>query len=480
MSMLQVDFGNKTTEKPAATPDYMIAGKAGTPVGMRQADTKSADIRNVLAVMLFMLQFFYLWITVSPYASESVALSIEVAPNPFNQIVALLLLGGAVCFFIYSPRRSLALQPRLLTGLLLGWIFLTSVLSPQPFVAFKQFVLSAILIINASVMLLLPRSEEQFAKLMIIGMLIMLGFAYFGIVFLPMQAIHQFSTQLGDDLLGNWRGHFPHKNVASAAMVLSGFYALYAMGKGYRLAGWVILILSVFFLMHTGGKTSTAMFPLILLVAFIFEKLRWTRWLIVIGGVVAINFLTVGAALIPPVYDFVESLGIDPTFTNRADIWRFAVRAIEERPFLGHGLHGYWLSETLVNNDTVENWSPTAFNGHNAWVDVLINLGLFGFILLFFWVLLLPLFYIGRISRKKLYSPLVRLYVRIWLYGLFGSALESAFFETGSQLWLSIMMAIFGMRLQAVAVPLTDKAPVADSRESRRAGRFDAHGARAE
>ncbi|MDT9165621.1 hypothetical protein RSW31_24395, partial [Escherichia coli] len=67
----------------------------------------------------------------------------------------------------------------------------------------------------------------------------------------------------------------------------------------------------------------------------------------------------------------------------------------------------------------MENWSPRAFNGHNAWVDALINLGVIGFLLVFIWILVLPLLYIRRISQQNLYTPVVRLYVRIWLYGLF-------------------------------------------------------------
>jgi hypothetical protein len=35
--------------------------------------------------------------------------------------------------------------------------------------------------------------------------------------------------------------------------------------------------------------------------------------------------------------------------------------------------------------------------------------------------------------------------------------MESVFFETGSLLWFSCMMAIFGLRLQAIALPLSGK-----------------------
>lgn len=419
-----------------------------------------SDIRGFLAATLFMAQFFYLWVTIEPFPAETASAAAEGGSSLFNQVVSLLLFASAICYVALSPLKKLVLQPRPLIVLLVIWILLAALFSAERVESLKQLILSCIIMLNASVFLLLPRSEEQFAKMIMAGLFVMLGLAYFGVMFKPLVAIHQFSSELGDEQLGNWRGHFAHKNVASAAMLVSGFFGLYLKDKGYHLAGWLILVLSVFFLMHTGGKTSTAMFPMILLIAYVFEKIKWLRVPIAVGGVLTINFLTVGAALIPSVYEFISSLGIDASFTNRSDIWRLAVGAMADRPLIGHGLHGYWLTDALVNNDTVENWSPRAFNGHNAWVDALINLGVIGFLLVFIWILVLPLLYIRRISQQNLYTPVVRLYVRIWLYGLFGGALESVFFETGSLLWFSVMMALFGLRLQALAVPVPyDDAP---------------------
>ncbi|MCF7644019.1 hypothetical protein KQ944_03805 [Bacillus subtilis] len=83
-------------------------------------------------------------------------------------------------------------------------------------------------------------------------------------------------------------------------------------------------------------------------------------------------------------------------------------------------------------------------------------MGIGGFILIVIWVIILPLIYIGRITKRNLYSPLVRLYTRIWLFGLFTSAMESAFFETGGLFWFSFMMAIFGLCLQAMAAPISE------------------------
>ncbi|MBX8800668.1 O-antigen ligase family protein [Ochrobactrum sp. MR28] len=416
----------------------------------------STQTMNVLSIALFMGQFLYLWVTVDPYVTVTLD-GVDRGSSLFSQLAALTLFGGSIFYICTSPQRALVLQPRPLMIMLLLWLLLAAAFSTEKIDSFKQVILSGILLLNASVYLLLPRSEEQFAKLVIAGLLIMLGFAYFGVIFKPAQAIHQFSTRLGDAQVGNWRGHFTHKNVAASVMMLSSCYALYLKDKGWRLVGWSLLILSVLFLTQTGGKTSTAMLPLILMLAFVFERIRWARWPLIVGGVLLINFLTVGAALIPAVYEFLESLGIDATFTNRAHIWRFSVGAMIDSPVLGHGLHGFWQTERLINNDTVENWSPRAFNGHNAWVDALINLGIVGFVLIAIWVIFMPLIYIGQISKRNLYSPLVRLYVRIWLFAVFSSAMESVFFETGSLLWFSCMMAIFGLRLQAIALPLSGK-----------------------
>ena len=411
---------------------------------------------TVLAPVLFMAQFLYMWVTVDPYVEISVSIAGSGASSLINQLAAMSLFCLSIIFITQSPVKALVLQPRGFMIVLLLWLIVTTVYAVIPQTSIKQLILVCITLVNASVFLLLPRSEEQFARLICAGLLIMLGFAYFGVFFKPLQGIHQFSTELGNDQVGDWRGHFAHKNVAAGAMLMSSCYGLYLKDKGLRFSGWLIVILSVYFLIHTGGKTSTAMLPAILIIAFVFEKFGLLRWPIALGGALTINFLTVGAALLPPVYKFIESLGVDPSFTNRADIWRFAAQVISERPFFGYGLQGFWRSDVVVNNDTVENWAPLAFNGHNAWVDALINLGAIGFILMIIWVLVLPLIYVNRIFKQKKYTPVVRLYIRIWLYGLFSCSLESMFFENGSLLWFSVVVAICGLRLQAVAEPVTE------------------------
>jgi O-antigen ligase len=48
-------------------------------------------------------------------------------------------------------------------------------------------------------------------------------------------------------------------------------------------------------------------------------------------------------------------------------------------------------------------------------------------------------------------TALTRLFLRIWLFGVFNACVESIFFARGSVLWFVFMVAVFGLQLQAKA-----------------------------
>jgi O-antigen ligase len=280
----------------------------------------------------------------------------------------------------------------------------------------------------------------------------MLAVAYYGIVFKPLLAIHQASELREPMNAGLWRGHFPHKNSAAAAMVIAAFIGLYVMNVWSRFAGIVIVALSFVFLVNTGGKTSTAMLPAILLLALIFEKARFLRLPIAVGGVGLFNLFAVGSAVFSPLGEFISGLGIDATFTNRADIWRFAFGALAEQPLTGYGFKAFWQTEELVySGGSVETWAVAAANGHNSYLDIALMTGFPGLALTLIWILFLPLRKIARIAPEREHSHLTRLFVRIWLYTIFNAGLESLFFEGGSLLWFTFMVALYGLSLQSSA-----------------------------
>jgi len=419
-------------------------------------ETSEPNSRLRVGTFLFMALFLFLWVSIDPYVDltgEAVLDPSAGNSNRLNQILALLLTASMLGYGLLHPMRGIILQPRVLLALLYAWFFFVSVISAHPMLGIKGIILSTMMTLNASIYLLLPATERHFAKMLGIGTLIMLGFAYYGVLFKPTLAIHQ-AAELREPMnAGLWRGHFPHKNSAAAAMVLAAFFGLFVMNGWSRPVGLSIVALSFLFLVNTGGKTSTAMLPAILMLAWIFERFRFLRIPIVIGGVGLFNLFAVGSAVIRPFGEFIAGLGIDATFTNRSDIWRFAFSALAERPLTGHGFKAFWQTEELVySGGTVETWAVAAANGHNSYLDIALTTGFPGLLLTLLWLIVLPLRNISRIGPDREHAHLTRLFIRIWLYTIFHAGLESLFFEGGSLLWFTFMFALYGLHLQSNAV----------------------------
>ncbi len=420
-------------------------------------EERPADLLRVrIGTVLFMATFLFFWITTTPFIDLTGAAVLDPSAgnsNRLNQIVSLALFAGMFAYGLAHPMRGIILQPRPLLAVLYIWFMFVSATSAYPMFGIKGTVLAVMVTINASIYLLLPASERHFAKMLGIGTLFMLAVAYYGILFKPTLAIHQASELREPMNAGLWRGHFPHKNSAAAAMVIAAFFGLFVMNVWSRLAGLVIVVLSFNFLLHTGGKTSTAMLPAIVLLAWVFERFRFLRIPIVIGGVGLFNLFAVGSAVFKPLSDFVTELGIDATFTNRADIWRFAFTALAEQPITGYGFKAFWQTSELVNSGgSIETWAVAAANGHNSYLDIALTTGFPGLLLTVIWLLVLPLRNIARLAPAVEHSHLTRLYIRVWLYTIFNAGLESLFFEGGNLLWFTFLFSLYGLHLQSRAV----------------------------
>lgn len=420
-----------------------------------QTPHQNINVSEKTGSFLVILLFLFFWVTTSPYSTSFNVVNADPlagSSNLLNQVVTLFLSFSLLMMGLRSPLRSAILRPHFLFFLLFIWYLFVSSLSAHSDLAVKRVILAFITCINASVFLLLPRSDRHFARLLGIGTIIMLLVAYLGILFLPNIAIHQSSDILEPMLAGSWRGQFIHKNAAAAAMVLAVFFGFFVYSSQMRLLGVVIILLSTVFLFNTGGKTSSASLPAILLISWMFEKWRWSRIPIAIGGIIAVNAFTLGSVIYEPIRSFVNSLGVDPTFTNRSDIWELAISAIAKNPITGYGLQAFWQTpELMYRGGRLETWAVNATSAHNAYLETLLSAGIIGLVLTLLWLWILPLIYVSRAYKTSNNHNVTRLFVRIWLFSIYTACLESLFFQSGSPLWFSLLFSIFGLRLQARA-----------------------------
>nr|CAD6406772.1 exopolysaccharide biosynthesis protein [Rhizobium sp. Q54] len=419
--------------------------------------------RKLFASLLFVSIFLFFWISLDPFVDLTLQSRASISTdnsNKFNQLLFLCLPIAAAATALATPMRTRLLPPAWLVGLTFLWFLLVSLISNHSFNSFKALVLSSLVLVAANCCLLLPRSEPHLGKLLAIGTGAVLLLCYYGLRFMPELSIHSAAEVVEPMHAGLWRGYFPHKNNAAAAMVLVAFCALFVMNTWSRPIGVLLLAGAVWFLLHTGGKTASAMLPAILMLAWIFERFPLLRIPLAVGGVLLLNLFAVGAAVSPSLTGLVESLGIDATFTNRADVWRLAMNAISEFPLTGYGLKSFWRTEELVyGGSSIATWAVTAAHSHNGYVEILLTTGLPGLLLSLLWFLVVPVRAFGRIDRSGHVSHAARLYLRIWLYLIFGAGLESFFFESSSGYnltWFMFGIALFGIQYEADAQQVAD------------------------
>ncbi|MET0173953.1 MAG: O-antigen ligase [Agrobacterium vaccinii] len=403
---------------------------------------------------VFMAIFLFFWITTNPFVDlvrvEASGTNATGGSNALNQFIFLALTLLTLYAALTHPLRSQICQPQLLVIAMFLWFLISSAVSNYPMDGIKRTILAILTCANAGMFLLLPRSEQQFSRLLLFGTAITLGTAYFGVMFLPTLSIHQPTELIEPMNAGFWRGQYSHKNLAAAVMLVTAFFGLYLRSVGWKKSGVAIVILSVVFLIHTGGKSSTAMLPLILILQWIFEKFRWSRWPVAVGGIAAFNLLALGAATSEGFRGLIASLGVDPTFTNRTDIWKIAFDAIAQSPILGYGFQGFWQTADITQSSAgLETWAVKAFNGHNAYVDALLTTGIPGFLLTIALVIFVPLRAVGRLGPTPNSPELSRLFMRVWLYVIYAGCLEVIFFQSGSPICFFMLVSIFGLEMQS-------------------------------
>lgn len=125
------------------------------------------------------------------------------------------------------------------------------------------------------------------------------------------------------------------------------------------------------------------------------------------------------------------AFGRDRTMTGRADIWE-AVLALTPNSLLGAGYESFWLGDRLTALWTKFWWHPT--QAHNGYLEVYLNLGLFGICALGVFLL---------ISYRRIWRPtntleFASLSLAVWVIMVLYNVTESAAFK--GPLWVLLLL----------------------------------------
>lgn len=434
-------------------PSQALGSLASAPAGLGKEGLRAALFAAILLIV---------WISTSPFfLFSSPGAKGEDTSNVFNQIVFLTLAIAVACAAATRDLRLLRpfLQPSYL--LLVVWLLLSLTVSIQPGDAFRALAFSLVVMFIAAGLFSLPRDGHQLVDLLALVAGLTLATAWLGVLVLPEAAIHTDWDPVEPEHAGSWRGHFPHKNIAGAMMAVLAILGIHAFRSGRRWTGAAIVIGAVAFLYLTRSKTSFGLLPLAVMVGFAAEWARplVLRLAIILGPVIALNLLTLGSAFDARIAAFNKWALKDPTFTGRFDIWRYGFEKLAERPWSGFGFDSFWLTEwTLKGESKLElGWGVEhIIHGHNAYLDIMLTLGVPGLAIVAWVFLVKPAIDFHRCRPTPENRRLATACLMILVFVSLGNCLEMFYLRRVDPVWFALLFAVFGLRM-AASYPLAGR-----------------------
>ncbi|QWG19521.1 O-antigen ligase family protein [Bradyrhizobium sediminis] len=409
------------------------------------------EIAHILRFALFIAIFLLPWISLQPFANLGDATigdaaegrGLTYASFGFLAVLSLVLVMRRHA----EALRSFVSTPYILFG---SWICINLVMSRDPGASTQRFVLTACVFVVAATVLLLPATARELNRWLGAAVLSFLAVCYLGVMVAPGFSIHQATDVAEYHLAGDWRGVFDHKNTASAVMAMLVFVGIYLMRSGAVLVGPLVTALAVVFLFFTRGKSATALVILILVLAELVAAARTFRVRAVLcyAPLIVLNLLSIGTVVSPTLSAIGRSLPFDTSFTGRDEVWKFAFASIAQRPIFGYGYFAFWGSDFVRDADpgeSIHEWVVIASHSHNGYLDSALTLGIPGLLFMMAILVVAPLRDYDLAEARGQGTPLGKMFLRIWLFGIYLASLESFFLDRADPVWFTFLVSVIGL-----------------------------------
>jgi O-antigen ligase len=413
------------------------------------------DVQRVARGIGFIATILIVWVSLRPFPDLSDPGFADLDKGKLASTYVTLGILSVVALMLTASRHAQAFRsfvtPMFL--ILCCWMCINTAFSHDFGLSSLRLILSCSVIVLAASLLLLPDSHAELDLWLTAAALIFLALCYLGIVLAPSLAMHTTRDTFEPHLAGDWRGPFGHKNVAAPVMAMLVFVGLYLTSRQAYISGVGITLFSAVFLILTGGKSAMALcaFSLVLSVAIFAVKNLLLRAGLCFLPLLCLNLLTVGSVFSETLAELVKLLPLDTTFTGRTDIWEFAISSLGLHPFLGYGFAAFWGTESienLIQNDQIE-WAATASHSHNGYLDSALTMGYPGLVLIIVIFVVAPLRNFSVATRFGNDQPLAKLFLRIWLFGIYLSSLESFLLDRADPIWFTFLVGVFGLHYLA-------------------------------
>ena len=428
---------------------FVITSEVHAVVG----EIRRQQVIDIVRGATFVGAVLLVWVTLRPFEDLSNMQIGEVSTG--NELPTYATFGGlAVLAMVLAMRDNIRGLASLLSPSFIwftGWLCFTILLSFDPSTSIRRFSLTVCVIAVTAALPLLAKSQDEIIRWLSISALVLLGTCYLGLLLAPHLSIHLATDPQEPGLAGNWRGSFSHKNGAAAVIAMLLFYSVAFIRTGRWMSGVIVIGLSSLFLFYSAGKSSLTLCVAVFVLTSLTSVIRSFagRCLLLLTPLLLLNMLSVGTVMSDSLAAIAKMLPLDSSFTGRTDIWTFALQSLQPKLATGYGFSSFWGSSAIQSLPEGKEWAAFASHSHNGYLDAALSMGLPGLALLIVVLVIKPLRDFQKADRRGNNGPLAMAFLRVWLFGVYLSSMESFFLDRADAIWVTFLIAVFGLHYLA-------------------------------
>lgn len=338
-----------------------------------------------------------------------------------------------------APRRLLVVPCPLVVTL--GFCWLSVVWAIDPGMALRRVVLTTLVVWSIFV---LTRWQGYDRTLLVLRFsLVAVLVANFLVVKLdPALGLHWTEVPGEDSLAGDWRGMMGHKNAAGLVSALAVLFFVFDARSVPKLVRAAVIGAAGYFLFYSSSRTSVAVCVAALIIGVLFSvykyRYRAVAFSVLIAG-------TVTGAVVQNIYSdpFLRTLNDPAAFTGRTQIWRAMWAFYQDNPILGSGFGSFWSigSASPIYAYGID-WVRDVTQGHNGFLDILVQVGPIGLALVIFSTVVFPI--VKLLNTRQVQGATGALLISALIFCLGHNMTESSLFDRDSigQVFLMFTLAL--------------------------------------
>ena len=241
-----------------------------------------------------------------------------------------------------------------------------------------------------------------------------------------------------------FKGVHIQKNTLGVVCVLSILLSVICYEN---ISKWRVLVIagvSIFLLFMSESKTNVILLSVVFIVYLSCVVLYkyYSNIISYVFMVFASVFAIVGVAPIYFISNYAEYIEHD-FLTGRGTIWLVLLDNIEDRPYFGFGYGGFWgVGESSAVFLSEASWLDKIGEGHNGFLDLIVNLGVFG-LFLYLLIIVISVARFNRTESGKYSISILVLYLYLFLHNF----TESSLVNVTQMVWVFfILMSIYFLK----------------------------------